>query len=72
MRPNMSKWTSLTIRNEIMKGLLPLCSRRSANRICSMPLADVLDRIKDVKGRKAVLVLALGIDTFSKMTSTRR
>jgi VWFA-related protein len=30
-------------------------------------LADVLDRIKDVKGRKAVLVLASGIDTFSRM-----
>ena len=30
-------------------------------------LSDVLDRIKDVKGKKAVLVLASGIDTFSKM-----
>ena len=33
-----------------------------------MPLSDVLDRIKDVKGKKAVLVLASGIDTFSRMT----
>ncbi len=32
-----------------------------------MRSADVLDRIKDVKGKKAVLVLASGIDTFSKM-----
>ena len=31
-------------------------------------LTDVLDRIKDVKGKKAVLVLASGIDTFSKLT----
>ena len=31
-------------------------------------LSDVLDRIKDAKGKKAVLVLASGIDTFSRMT----
>ncbi len=43
------------------------CFRRSANRISSMRSADVLDRIKDVKGRKAVLVLASGMDTFSRM-----
>jgi len=30
-------------------------------------LADVLDRMKDAKGKKSVLVLASGIDTFSKM-----
>jgi VWFA-related protein len=30
-------------------------------------LSDVLDRMKDVKGRKAVLLLASGIDTFSKI-----
>jgi VWFA-related protein len=30
-------------------------------------LGDVLDRTKDVKGKKAVLVLASGIDTFSKL-----
>jgi VWFA-related protein len=30
-------------------------------------LADTLDRMKDVKGKKAILVLASGIDTFSKM-----
>lgn len=31
-------------------------------------LSDVLDRIKDVKGKKSVLVLASGIDTFSRLT----
>ncbi len=31
-------------------------------------VADVLDRMKDVKGRKAVLVLASGADTFSRLT----
>lgn len=31
-------------------------------------LADVTDRMQDVKGKKAVLVLASGMDTFSKLT----
>jgi VWFA-related protein len=31
-------------------------------------VADVIDRLRDVKGRKAVLVLASGADTFSKLT----
>jgi VWFA-related protein len=30
-------------------------------------ISDVLDRTKDVKGKKAVLVLASGIDTFSRI-----
>jgi VWFA-related protein len=31
-------------------------------------LVDVTDRLEDTKGKKAVLVLASGIDTFSKLT----
>ncbi len=31
-------------------------------------VAETLDRVKEVKGRKAVLVLASGCDTFSKLT----
>jgi VWFA-related protein len=31
-------------------------------------VADVVDRMQDVKGRKAVLVLASGADTFSRLT----
>ncbi len=31
-------------------------------------IADTVDRMQDVKGKKAVLVLAQGVDTFSKMT----
>jgi len=31
-------------------------------------VADVIDRLRDVKGRKAVLVLASGADTFSRLT----
>jgi VWFA-related protein len=31
-------------------------------------IADTADRMQDVKGKKAVLVLAQGVDTFSKLT----
>jgi VWFA-related protein len=31
-------------------------------------MIDVVDRLRDVKGKKAVLVLATGVDTFSKLT----
>ncbi len=31
-------------------------------------LVDTLDRMHDIKGRKAILVLASGIDTFSRLT----
>ena len=31
-------------------------------------LLDTLDRLKDVKGKKSILVLATGVDTFSKHT----
>lgn len=31
-------------------------------------LADTVDRMKDIEGRKAVLVISSGVDTFSKLT----
>ncbi|MGB6199927.1 MAG: VWA domain-containing protein [Candidatus Acidiferrales bacterium] len=31
-------------------------------------LADTIDRLRDVKGKKAILLLGTGIDTFSKLT----
>jgi len=34
-------------------------------------LAFVLDRMKDIQGRKAVLLIGTGIDTFSKMNYTQ-
>jgi VWFA-related protein len=31
-------------------------------------LADTIDRLRDVKGKKAILLLGTGLDTFSKLT----
>ena len=31
-------------------------------------LLDTMDRLKDVKGKKSILLLATGVDTFSKHT----
>ena len=31
-------------------------------------LADTIDRMKDIEGRKAIVLIASGIDTFSKLT----
>ena len=54
-------------RDEIMQGLYQLVFPPFSESNLFDAIADVLDRMKDVKGRKAVLVLASGIDTFSKM-----
>jgi len=55
-------------RGEIMDGLRQMVFPPFSESNIFDALADVLDRIKDVKGKKSVLVLASGIDTFSKMT----
>ena len=55
-------------RDEIMDGLRQLVFPPFSESNIFDALADVLDRIKDVKGKKSVLVLASGIDTFIKMT----
>ena len=55
-------------RDEIMNGLRTLVYPPFSESNLFDALTDVLDRIQDVKGKKAVLVLASGIDTFSKMT----
>ena len=55
-------------RDEIMQGLISMTYPPFHESNIFDALADVLDRIKDVKGKKAVLVLASGIDTFSRMT----
>src|ERR1700676_453211 len=55
-------------RDDIMQGLYQLIFPPFSESNLFDALADVLDRIKDVKGKKAVLVLASGIDTFSRMT----
>jgi VWFA-related protein len=54
-------------RDEIMRGLYQMVFPPFSESNIFDALADVLDRIKDAKGKKSVLVLASGIDTFSKM-----
>lgn len=54
-------------RDDVMRGLTQLVFPPFSESNLFDALADVLDRIKDVKGKKAVLVLASGIDTFSKL-----
>ena len=54
-------------RDEIMQGLYQMVYPPFSESNLFDALADVLDRIKDAKGKKSVLVLASGIDTFSKM-----
>jgi hypothetical protein len=58
-------------RDEIMQGLYSMVFPPFSESNLFDSLSDVLDRIKDVKGKKAVLVLASGIDTFSRMTLDR-
>lgn len=55
-------------RDEIMHGLASLYFPPFSESNIFDALTDTLDRIKDVKGKKAVLVLASGIDTFSRST----
>ncbi|HEX3372374.1 MAG TPA: VWA domain-containing protein [Candidatus Acidoferrales bacterium] len=55
-------------RDEIMQGLYSMVFPPFSESNLFDALSDVLDRTKDVKGKKAVLVLASGIDTFSKLT----
>ena len=54
-------------RDEVMQGLYQLVFPPFSESNLFDALSDVLDRIKDVQGKKSVLVLASGIDTFSKM-----
>ena len=53
--------------NDVMQGLSQLYFPPFSESNLFDAISDVLDRIKDVKGKKSVLVLASGIDTFSKM-----
>ncbi len=55
-------------RDEVMQGLYQLVFPPFSESNLFDAVSDVLDRIKDVKGKKSVLVLASGIDTFSRMT----
>ena len=66
MRPNVEVDFTHN-RDEVMQGLYQLIFPPFSESNLFDALADVLDRIKDAKGKKSVLVLASGIDTFSKM-----
>jgi VWFA-related protein len=54
-------------RNAVLQGLQQLVFPPFTESNLFDAVADTLDRMKDVKGKKAILVLASGIDTFSKM-----
>src|SRR6266550_3158554 len=54
-------------RDEIMQGLYQMVFPPFSESNLFDALADVLDRMKDAKGKKSVLVLGSGMDTFSKM-----
>ena len=54
-------------RDEVMRGLYQLVFPPFSESNLFDAVSDVLDRMRDVKGRKAVLLLASGMDTFSKM-----
>ncbi len=66
MRPNIEVDFTHN-RDEVMQGLYQLVFPPFSESNLFDAIGDVLDRIKDVKGKKAVLVLASGIDTFSRM-----
>jgi VWFA-related protein len=66
MRPNVEVDFTHN-RDEIMQGLRAMVYPPFSESNLFDALSDVLDRMKDVKGKKAVLVLASGIDTFSRM-----
>ncbi len=67
MRPNVEVDFTHD-RNEILQSLSTLYFPPFHESNLFDAVADVLDRIKDVKGKKAVLVLASGMDTFSRLT----
>jgi VWFA-related protein len=54
-------------RDDVMRGLYQLVFPPFSESNLFDALSDVLDRMKDVKGKKSVLVLASGIDTFSRL-----
>jgi VWFA-related protein len=66
MRPNIEVDFTHD-RREVLGGLTQLVFPPFHESNLFDALADVLDRMKDVKGKKAVLVLASGEDTFSKL-----
>ena len=40
----------------------------SRNRTCTTRWSDTEERMQEIEGRKAIVLIASGIDTFSKLT----
>jgi len=67
MRPHME--TDFTQdKNEVRQALYRLYFPGFSESNVFDALLDTVDRLKDVKGKKSILLLASGIDTFSKHT----
>lgn len=67
MRPHME--TDFTQdKNEVQQHLYSLYFPGFSESNVFDALLDTVDRLKDVKGKKSILLLASGIDTFSKHT----
>jgi VWFA-related protein len=54
--------------NEIMQSLSTMIFPPFHEANMFDALAETIDRLRDVKGKKAILLLGTGIDTFSKLT----
>lgn len=67
MRPNVEVDFTHN-HDEILQGLSTLYYPPFHESNLFDAVSDTLDRMKDVKGKKAVLVLASGLDTFSRIT----
>lgn len=67
MRPNVEVDFTHNA-SEVRQGLVQLYFPAFHESNLFDALVDTVDRLQDVKGKKAVLVLASGIDTFSRLT----
>ena len=67
MRPNVEVDFTHSAR-DIEQGLISMSMPTFTESCIFDALLDTVDRLHDVKGKKAILVLASGVDTFSKAT----
>src|SRR5260370_8037046 len=55
-------------KDEVMQGLYRLYFPGFSESNLFDAILETVDRLKDVKGKKSIVVLASGVDTFSKHT----
>jgi len=67
MRPNVEVDFTHNVR-DIEQGLVTMSMPTFTESCIFDALIDTMDRLRDVKGKKAILVLASGVDTFSRAT----